>query len=152
MTDLIISFFATFFIWIMFLGLVILWFIDGKIKKEQVLHACLSIILAWTFAEMIKDIYHTTRPFVLEGKNPLVLFIPAANGSFPSSHTAVAFALALTIWLHDKRIGFAYLIAALLVGTARVLANVHYPVDIIGGAVLGIIVAYMIEKAHIKVK
>lgn len=136
----------------MFLGLVILWFIDGKIKKEQVLHACLSIILAWTFAEMIKDIYHTTRPFVLEGKNPLVLFIPAANGSFPSSHTAVAFALALTIWLHDKRIGFAYLIAALLVGTARVLANVHYPVDIIGGAVLGIIVAYMIEKAHIKVK
>ncbi|MEK7498006.1 MAG: phosphatase PAP2 family protein [Patescibacteria group bacterium] len=152
MTDSLISFFATFFIWIMFLGLVVLWFIDGKIKKEQVLHACLSIILAWTFAEMIKEIYHTTRPFILEGKNPLVMFIPAANGSFPSSHTAAAFALALTIWLHDKKVGFFYLIAALLVGAARVLANVHYPVDILGGAVLGIIVAYMIEKAHIRTK
>jgi len=152
MNNTLIEFFATFFIWIMFAGLVVLWFVDGKIKKEQVLHAGLSIILAWTFAEMIKEIYHTTRPFILDGKDPLVLFIPAANGSFPSSHTAAAFALAITIWLHDKRVGALYLAAALAVGVARVLANVHYPIDIIGGAILGIIVSYVIEKAHIKTK
>jgi membrane-associated phospholipid phosphatase len=58
--------------------------------------------------------------------------------------------MALSIWLHDKRIGAVYIIAALLVGVARIWGNVHYPVDIVGGAILGAAVAFLIEKVHLK--
>ncbi len=125
MNEVVVTFFASFLIWFMFLGLAVLWVVDGSIKKEQVLHALASSMIAWVFAEMLKSFIPTTRPFFLNGLKPLTLTIP--NGyAFPSSHAAVAFALAVTIWLHNKKIGAFYLIAAVLVGAARIVANVHF--------------------------
>ena len=60
----------------------------------------------------------------------------------------MAFALATTIWLHDRKVGWIYIIWALFVGLARILANVHYPIDIWGGAILGIVIAFSLEKIH----
>lgn len=149
MTNLLITFLASFLIWFMFGGLLILWVIDGRIKKEQVLHALLSAGIAWGAAEAIKALFPTVRPFEVNGLIPLTLF-PTSDGAFPSGHTAAAFGLAVTIWLHDKRIGSAFLVLALIVGVARVWGNVHYPIDILGGAVLGVVTAFLIEKIHLK--
>ena len=44
--------------------------------------------------------------------------------------------------------GWFYLLAAILIGVARVMANVHYPADILGGALLGTLVAIVVEKTH----
>ena len=148
MQSIIIEFLASFLIWLMFLGLLILWFIDGRIKKEQVLHALVASLVAWTLAEIIKRLIPTARPFIVNGEMPLTLTVQS-DGSFPSGHTAAAFALATTIWLHDRKVGWAYIIAALIVGAARVLANVHYPVDILAGAILGILTAFSVEKVHL---
>ena len=149
MTDLLITFLASFLIWLMFLGLLILWVIDGKIKKEQVLHALLAVAVAWGIAQVIKAIFPTIRPFELNGLTPLTL-LPSSDGAFPSGHSAAAFALATTIWLHDKKMGFVFVIAALVVGVARVLGNVHYPIDIVGGAVLGVTAAFVIERVYLR--
>lgn len=147
MNDAIITFFASFLIWFMFLGLAVLWVVDGRIKREQALHALASSTIAWVLAEMFKSFIPIVRPFHLNGLEPLTLTIP--NGfAFPSSHTAVAFALAVTIWLHDKKIGTVYLVAATMVGVARIAAHVHFPIDIIGGALIGITVAYLVENVH----
>ena len=70
--------------------------------------------------------------------------------AFPSSHTAMAFALAITIWFHDRKVGILFLILASLIAWARVTANVHYPIDIFAGALIGIITAIVIEKPHFK--
>lgn len=148
MDDVIVEFFATFLIWILYAGLVVLWFIDGKIKKEQVLHALVAGGIAWLIAFTIKRIFPTLRPYMINGRETDVV-IPPSDGAFPSSHTALAFSLASTIFMHDKKIGFWYLAAALLVGTARVLANVHYPVDILGGAIIGTLIAIIVEKTHV---
>lgn len=142
-------FFASFFIYFLYFGLVVLWFIDGKIKKEQVVHALLATFIAWAISESIKYLFPTLRPFAVNGGKIDVLIKPF-DGAFPSGHTAESFALAVTIFMHDKKIGSLFLIGALLVGVARVLANVHYPVDIVGGAFLGTIVAVIIEKVHLK--
>lgn len=142
-----IEFLATFFIWFLFLGLGILWVIDGRIKKEQVVHALMACLAAWILALMIKHFFPTVRPFVLNGGETDVLFRPN-GGSFPSEHATVAFALAVTVFLHDKKIGWYFLGSALLIGAARVIANVHYPVDIVGGAFLGTIVAVIVERMH----
>src|SRR5260221_8607661 len=109
MTNQLIIFLASFLIWVMFAGLVILWFIDGKIKKEQVMHALLASFIAWTIAEILKQVFHTSRPFLVNGLTPLTLTIPS-DPAFPSGHAATVFALAFTIWFHDKRVGAIFLI------------------------------------------
>lgn len=152
MIDLLITFVASVLIWLMFLGLIYLWVIDGRIKKEIVIHAIIASVIAWVLSMMLKDVFHTTRPFVEDGVKYLVFWIPKANGAFPSSHTAAAFALSFTVWLHNRKFGTFYLISALLIGIARVMANVHYPMDIAGGAALGILIAFMVEKIHFKFK
>lgn len=129
------------------MGLMVLWFIDGKIKKEQVLHAFFACSIAWITAVLIKQIFPTVRPFILDGSPADVAFVPT-SGAFPSEHTIVAFALSVTVFMHDRKVGWYFITAALLIGVARVLANVHYPTDIVGGAFLGTIVAVIVEKTH----
>ncbi len=151
MERLAIEFFASFLIWFLYAGLGILWLIDGKIKKEQVLHALFASLTAWIIALLIKYLFPTVRPFVVNGAEVQVLFTPK-DGAFPSVHTALAFALATTIFIHDKKVGSVFLILAIFIGIARVLANVHYPVDIVGGAFLGILTAAVMEKVHFPLK
>ena len=148
MDDVIIGFFASFYVWFLFAGLIILWFIDGKIKKEQVAHALLACLFAWVIAFLIKHFFPTIRPFVTNGLETDVLFRPT-DAAFPSEHTTLAFALATTIFMHDRKVGWIYLISALVIGVARVVANVHYPIDILGGALIGTLVAIVIEKVHL---
>lgn len=148
MYDEIILFLASFLIWLMFAGLVVLWFIDGKIKKEQVVHALLASFIAFTVSQILKQLFHTSRPFQIDGLGVMTLTIPNSF-SFPSEHAAVAFALALTVWLHDKKVGIIFIILAALVAIARVLANVHFPIDIIVGGIIGVLVGLIIEKVHL---
>ncbi len=145
----IIEFFASFFLWIMFAGVFVLWIYDGKIKKEEAIHALFAGVLAWTIAWMIKSIFPVERPFQLNGKEVFVLF-PLTNGAFPSGHAATAFAMAWTIFKHDRKMGAIYLLSAFAVGISRVLANVHYPIDIVAGGFLGIVASHLVQKIHFK--
>lgn len=143
-----ITFLASVLIWFMFFGLIVLWVVDGKIKKEIVIHAVFSALIAWIFTEVLKNFVPMARPFQLNGLDPLTLTFPVDN-AFPSTHTAAAFAMSVTVYLHDKKVGMLYLVMAGLVGVARIMANVHYPVDIIAGAFLGSLVSYFSEKKHL---
>ena len=149
MYDELVVFLASFLIWLMFAGLVILWFVDGKIKKEQVIHALLASFIAWTIAEVLKRVFNTPRPFEVNHMATYVLALPA-DPAFPSGHAATVFALAVTVWLHDHKVGIIFVILAALVAWARVAANVHFPIDVIVGAIIGTAVAIAIEKVHLK--
>lgn len=140
-------YFASFFIYFLFVGLGVLWVIDGKIKKEQVVHALFACLFAFLTAAFIKHFFPTLRPFITNGQGVDVLIRPT-DGAFPSEHTVIAFALAVTVFMHDRKVGWFFLAGALAVGVARVLANVHYPIDIVGGAFLGTIVAVIVERLH----
>ncbi len=149
MYDEIVLFLASFLIWLMFAGLVILWFIDGKIKKEQVIHALLASFIAWTIAEIMKRIFNTPRPFDLNHLQTFTATLPT-DPAFPSGHAATVFGLAVSVYLHDKRVGIIFIILAALVAWARVAANVHFPIDVIVGGLIGAIVAVVIEKIHLR--
>jgi undecaprenyl-diphosphatase len=146
--DFTVMFFATFFIWFLYAGLLVLWVIDGRIKKEQVIHALLASAIAWSISMLIKHFFPTIRPFIRNGGEVDVLFAPT-DAAFPSAHTALAFSLAVTVFMHDRSVGWFYLIGDLVIGVARVLANVHYPADIFGGALIGSLVAVVIDKFHL---
>lgn len=142
-----ITFLASVLIWFMFFGLVVLWVIDGKIKKETVLHAIFSCLVTYAITELIKTVFPTIRPFQFNGGLPLTLTVPS-DSAFPSSHTAVGFALAITILKHDKKVGILYLVMAGLVGIARIMAHVHYPIDIMAGAFIGTIISGLTSSKH----
>ena len=150
MINIVVMFTASILIWLMVVGLILLWIFDGKFSKELVLHAIIASLLAWVASVVLKDIFDTQRPYVVEGAKYLVFWIPNfERGAFPSGHAASSFALSMTIWFHDGKVGIFYIFASTLIGVARVIANVHYPIDILGGALLGIMIAILIEKIHV---
>ncbi|MDO8537058.1 MAG: phosphatase PAP2 family protein [bacterium] len=87
------------------------------------------------------------RPFVgLQDVHALVLTdIEEAYRSFPSGHATLAFAIAITVYKQDRDWGIAFLILAAIVAIGRVFVGVHFPVDVIAGALLGIGSAWVVH-------
>lgn len=79
------------------------------------------------------------RPFVVAGQSALITH--AADSSFPSHHATVGMAM-LGARIDDRRIQWAIAAVVLVVGLARVLADVHWLVDILGGALIGLACAW----------
>ena len=146
MINLAITFTASFLIWVMVLAVFVFLVESRKKKIQEVLTIFISPVLAIVLSWLVKSfIPYASRPFQVNGFPPLTLTTPF-NTSFPSDHTAVAFALAVAVFLYSKKLGFILLILALLVGIARILGNVHYPIDIFGGALLGSFIALVIDN------
>jgi undecaprenyl-diphosphatase len=78
-------------------------------------------------------------PAVVLDPEPLV-GVPTTS-SFPSGHTSTSFACAYVISRLAPRLTvFVYVLAA-LIGFSRIYVGVHYPLDVLAGAVLGLVVA-----------
>lgn len=147
-SSLVITFLASFLIWFMLGSLIFLWIIDGRIKREQALHAFIASLAAWVTSMMIKSLYPSLRPFKLYNFIPSTFTIPSGNSSFPSIHSAVAFAIAVSIWNHNKKLGNRFLVLAVLVAAGRVLSGVHYLHDVIAGALIGVVIGILVKRLH----
>ncbi|MEK7634360.1 MAG: phosphatase PAP2 family protein [Patescibacteria group bacterium] len=114
----------------------------------------LSLILArGIIAEIIKFFVSRPRPFSTLNIQPLAQYNGYDSGmSFPSGHASLFFALAFAIFYFDKKWGIRFLIAALIMGIARIFIGVHWPLDIIVGALIGIGSAFLAGKILLKEK
>ena len=90
--------------------------------------------------EVIRLFVHRLRPFVADPS--IVPLFSETSYSFPSGHAAFFFAISTVVYLYNKRWGVWFYLASAVIGLARVAAGVHYPTDILGGAVLGVVAAY----------
>ena len=69
--------------------------------------------------------------------------------SFPSNHTANAFAAATTLLIRQGgEWGYPSLVVATLVGVGRVGADRHHPVDVLAGAVLGALSGWVLTRGN----
>ncbi len=102
--------------------------------KSQLVPAAFAVITAGILAFVLKSFFHVPRPFLIYELEPLVR---AGSYSFPSAHTAVAFALFIPFYRIWKPIGILWVIFAIMIGFSRVYENVHFPSDIAGGILLG---------------
>lgn len=71
--------------------------------------------------------------------------IQSAGASFPSGHAALLFGLAMAIFYNSKQWGTWFFAGAILNGIARIYVGVHWPFDIAGGAIIGILGAYLVH-------
>ena len=95
--------------------------------------------------ETIRYFYHVSRPFVDNNVNQLIFH--ETSGSFPSGHAAFFFALAMAIFLFNRRLAsVVFFVGAILIGLARVIAGVHWPLDILEGAIVGVLSALAVSK------
>jgi len=113
-------------------------------KKKEILMVFFSGIVAWVLAYILKILIHTPRPFDIF---PQVHSLFSETGySFPSGHATFFLALAFAIFFLHKKVGYVFMFFALVIGLARIIAGVHFPIDILGGFALGFVVAYLINK------
>jgi len=102
--------------------------------QSQLVPGCFAVLAAGIMPYVLKSYFAIPRPYLDLALEPLV---PGHSYSFPSGHTAVAFALLLPLWRINKWLGASWLLFAMSVGFARVYEFVHYPSDIAAGLILG---------------
>jgi len=107
-----------------------------------------SLLLADWAGHMLKDAIERTRPcHVLENVRLLVGCGKAY--SMPSNHAIVAFAFVLPFCrMFKSKVRYLFLAVALLVGFSRVYIGVHYPSDVVVGAVLGVLISLSVMKGY----
>lgn len=102
----------------------------------------LSISQLITF--VLKRIFARDRPFVKSEEVNLKTKPPKDKFSFPSGHTAAAFSLAYAIKLSFPFLFLPSLVVAVVCGVSRVYLGVHYPTDVIIGALISSVVFYIV--------
>ena len=104
-----------------------------------------SILLSrGIITEAIRYFYHRPRPFLTH--DVLALINHSNSGSFPSGHMTLFFALSAVIYFYNRKLGWLFFVGSAIMGVARVFCGVHYPLDIIGGAVIGIGSVWLVNK------
>lgn len=100
----------------------------------------------------LKPLIARARPFTLNTE--ITLLIPSPTDfSFPSGHTMSSFAAATVVFCKDRRMGIGAVILAAAIAFSRLYLYVHYPSDVLGGAIIGImlgLIAVFIITAIIK--
>ena len=116
---------------------------------------CIDVIVC---NGLLKNLVARTRPCDVNTAIQLLISHPT-DYSFPSGHTAASFtAVAALYFSGDKKIWKAAIVLGTLIAFSRMYLYVHYPTDILGGALIGIfsgfvgakIVCYIMKKRKMK--
>ena len=129
-----------------------MWLVIGvvllMIPKTQKCGAAVLISYFASFVignEWLKDLIARPRPCAVDDTVAMIVKKPSSF-SCPSVHTYLAFASAMSIFYYYRKAGIVTFIFAALVGFSRMYFFVHYPTDVLFGAVLGIVTAYVVCK------
>ena len=127
-------------LWII-LGLAILIFQKGK--RDTGFRVLLALLFGLLICNvLLKNAVGRIRPFALNDTMQL-LVTPPGDPSFPSGHTTAAFAAA-TVLIRDHWKGrWIVLATAILVAVSRLYLYVHFPTDVLCGAIIGIFCAWL---------
>jgi len=138
-------FFVQYFEYVLIFCLLVFLFVNFKKYWAMVFKAFLAAILArLVIVEIIRYFLPRIRPFVGNHINLLIPYNPS-EPSFPSGHAAFYFALSTVIYSYNKKIGWLFFIGSLLIVIARVFVGIHWPSDILAGALIGIFSGWLIN-------
>lgn len=126
----------------------LIWFVLGFLMtcsrrwRRCGVSVIVAVALAYVVVDVIlKPLVCRDRPF--DVSNFDLLIAAPDTWSFPSGHTASAFAGAAAVLIHSRRWGAVAMVYAALVGVSRMYLCVHWPTDVIAGALIGTALAFL---------
>ena len=114
-----------------------------KKGKKEILYFILSLIITVLVTTLLRAIIPRQRPFPSQHKLGKEIFLD--QNSFPSGHTAFTFAL--FPFIKNKVLVWIWTIFSIFIMISRLWNGMHYPSDVIAGAVIG----YLIPLAFLKI-
>jgi undecaprenyl-diphosphatase len=131
------------------LSIIALWFgarslSQRKRNQRAVVATAFAVALTCLWILLAMDIFHRPRPS--EVHTISLLGYLRADTSFPSEFAAVSFAFATAVWMGNRKAGVVSGCLALLWCFGRVYCGIHYPLDIVAGALIGILTAFLVSK------
>lgn len=96
--------------------------------------------VATVISEVMSRFYIRQRPFA--AMSDIKLLVPhSADGGMPSHHMVFMVSIAMMVYHFSKKLGIALIVLSLISGIARISAGIHYPSDVVAGALLGGVLA-----------
>lgn len=119
----------------------LLWKVPKGHRFEAYSRVLMAGLTAYMLAKFVAVIYQpsTMRPFELLGVDPGALYLN--NPGFPSDHALFVMVLVCAVWFETrmKKLTVVLILLAVLVCVGRVLAQVHTPLDVIGGISIALV-------------
>jgi membrane-associated phospholipid phosphatase len=122
---------------------------DARCRRRlppAVLSAVLAVGAAAALTSILKELFDRVRPPLANSGIEALVPVPS-SASFPSGHAATAFAAAIAVGAFYPCLRWPLLGLAGLVGLSRIYLGVHYLVDVLAGAVLGIVLGFLVAGA-----
>lgn len=131
------------------IALVLLWFKKGSSdevlrNRKGVLRICLSAAIALGINQVIGLFFFRPRPFATH--KVTLLLDRSPDPSFPSDHATGATAITASFFGFNNTLGKIFAFISLLLVFSRVYSGTHYPFDILGGILTGLIGSFIAQK------
>lgn len=132
---------------VVYLTLILIFFLaigGGKNEKKSLIVVLISLPVAIILIKFIHLFYLEPRPFISQNITPLI--IHARDASFPSRHTTIMAVVSFVYLYYKSKWTPLILFLTFWVGISRIYVGVHYPLDILGGIVVGLLATFISIK------
>jgi undecaprenyl-diphosphatase len=123
-------------IWIVPLGMIFGWLRGSTVTRHALVAAMASGLVALLINQLIGLLWYHPRPF--EAGIGRTLMRHVQDSSFPSDHVTLIWAVAFSLLLHERfrAVGWTLAFLGLPVAWARIYLGVHFPMDMLGAALV----------------
>lgn len=140
---------------IFWIALAVFFLLFKKTRKMGITMG-VALIIGFVVCNLVlKNVVGRIRPYDFNEGIALLIKSPS-DFSFPSGHTTASFEGAVSILLYNKKLGIVAVIIATLIAFSRLYLYVHYPTDVLFGALLGTGIAFLssffVKKAEERIK
>jgi len=137
-------FFSHWFVWVI-IFLLTVW-LRVKKKNKELLFFWLLLIISQIVETVIKYFSLWPRPFYISGASPPDWIGNYSLGSFPSGHAIRTILILYFLWKEKTDFFWIALPGLAVMNLARILFGLHYPIDIIGGFLIGLVIIAIFSK------
>lgn len=134
---------ADYLVWLIPLIIGIGWLRGGERNRRIMLEATVSGLTSLLINQIIGLIWQHPRPFMIGLGHTYIAHV--ADSSFPSDHLTLLWAVGFTFRMHatQRTAGHILIALGLPVAWARIYLGVHFPLDMVGAALVGVMSAWL---------
>lgn len=130
---------------ILWIAITIVLLISKKHRRLGITMAIGLILCLGIGNLLLKPLVGRDRPFIIDPRI-VTIISPPSGYSFPSGHTFSSFTSAAIIAMHSRKTGIYAIAAAVFIGFSRLYFCVHFPSDVLCGAVFGVITGVIVYR------